>query len=102
MSSNCVAQPAKSDQLPASSQVHSSSTNQVTFSSYREHPFSQWSFRNAGAPMHVLMIPRGGKVHVFGESPDAEIAKAILTDTRESPSRSKPSSVIIMLTVLWY
>lgn len=77
-----VAQHVKSGQLQASNQFPSSSENQVTFSSYREHPFSQWSFRNAGAPMHVLMIPRAGAVHVFGESPDGAIAKTISTDTQ--------------------
>lgn len=41
--------------------------SQVSFPNYRDHPFSKWSFRNMGAPMHVLMIPRGGPVHVFKE-----------------------------------
>ncbi len=53
----------------------------VTPSNYREHPFSQWSFRNAGATMHVLMIPREGDVHKFPEAPDASIAATISTDT---------------------
>src|SRR5436190_2355484 len=54
---------------------------QVTFSNYRQHPFSQWSFRNAGAPMHVLMMPRAGAVHAFRESPNAAIGKMISVDT---------------------
>jgi len=53
----------------------------VTLSNYREHPFSQWSFRNAGAPMHVLMMPRSGPVHTFKESPNASIAKTTCLDT---------------------
>ena len=55
--------------------------SQVTFSNYRQHPFSQWSFRNAGAPMHILMMPRSGAVHAFKESQDAAIGKSISTDT---------------------
>lgn len=39
--------------------------SQVSFQNYRDYPFSKWSFRNMAAPMHVLMIPRGGAVHIF-------------------------------------
>jgi len=39
--------------------------SQVTFNNYRERPFSQWAFRNAGAPMNVVMIPREGEIHEF-------------------------------------
>jgi hypothetical protein len=42
--------------------------SQVTFQNYRDYPFNKWSFRNMGAPMHTLMIPRGGNVHQFKES----------------------------------
>lgn len=55
--------------------------SQVTFANYREHPFSQWSFRNSGAPMHVLMMPRSGAVHLFKETPNAEIPKMPFADT---------------------
>src|SRR4026208_2226114 len=55
--------------------------SQVTFANYREHPFSQWSFRNAGAPMHVVMMPRSGPTHAFKESPDAGIGKTFSVDT---------------------
>ena len=58
--------------------------SQVTFSNYRVHPFSQWSFRNAGAPMHVLMMPRSGPVRAFKESPDAGIGKMKSLDTEGS------------------
>ncbi len=58
--------------------------SQVTFSNYREHPFSQWSFRNTGAPMHVIMMPRFGPVHAFKESPDAAIGKMESLDTEGS------------------
>ena len=42
--------------------------SQVTFQNYRDYPFSKWSFRNMGAPMHTLIIPRGGNVHQFKQS----------------------------------
>lgn len=41
---------------------------QVTFQNYRDYPFNKWSFRNMGAPLHTLMIPRGGSIHQFRES----------------------------------
>jgi hypothetical protein len=36
--------------------------SQVTLKNYRTHPYSQWSFRNTGAPLHVIMVPRWGCV----------------------------------------
>jgi CubicO group peptidase (beta-lactamase class C family) len=45
--------------------VPPSRESQATFQNYRERPFSQWTFRNAGAPMHTVMIPREGKIHQF-------------------------------------
>ena len=42
--------------------------SQVTFQNYRDYPFSKWSFRNMGTPMHTLIIPRGGNVHQFKQS----------------------------------
>lgn len=54
--------------------------SQVTFGNYREHPFSEWAFRNAGAPLNVLMIPRTGVAHPFNENIDANIGKIELKD----------------------
>ncbi|OJW54690.1 MAG: hypothetical protein BGO55_15030 [Sphingobacteriales bacterium 50-39] len=45
-----------------------SRASQVSFENYRDYPFSKWSFHNMGAPMHTLMIPRGGAVHSFEET----------------------------------
>jgi CubicO group peptidase (beta-lactamase class C family) len=53
----------------------------VTTANYREHPFSQWSFRNIGAPLHVAMMPRSGAIHVFKEAPDARVGAHISDDT---------------------
>lgn|SRR5688572_2078033 len=46
----------------------SSRESQVTSFNYRNYPNSKWSFRNMGAPLHVLMIPREGPVHIFKET----------------------------------
>ncbi len=42
---------------------------QVTFQNYSDQPFNRWAFRNAAAPMHAVMIPRGGVVSVLEQSP---------------------------------
>src|SRR5687768_11643746 len=42
--------------------------SQVTSFNYRDYPNSKWSFRNMGAPLPVLMIPREGAVHLFKEA----------------------------------
>ena len=39
--------------------------SQATFQNYRQQPFSRWTFRNMGAPTHVVMIPRAGDIHRF-------------------------------------
>jgi hypothetical protein len=53
----------------------------VTPSNYRQHPFSQWGFRNAGAHLNVVMMPRSGAVHAFRESTNVSIGKIIVADT---------------------
>ena len=35
---------------------------QVTMQNYRDYPASRWAFRNAGAPLNVVMIPRQGEI----------------------------------------
>ena len=47
---------------------------QVTFGNYREQPFNQWAFRNAAAPLNVVMIPREGETATFTRSIVPEIA----------------------------
>ena len=39
--------------------------SQATFQNYRQPPFSRWTFRNMGAPTHVVMLPRAGEIHRF-------------------------------------
>jgi CubicO group peptidase (beta-lactamase class C family) len=47
--------------------VPPSRDSQATFKNYRDAPFSQWTFRNAGAPLNVVMVPREGTVHEFDQ-----------------------------------
>lgn len=60
--------------------VPPSKESQVTFGNYREHPFSEWAFRNAGAPFNVLMIPRAGEIYPFAEMIDSNIGKITLKE----------------------
>ena len=55
--------------------------SQVTFQNYRDYPFSQWSFRNIGAPLHILMVPRSGSIHTYSTSNKTSIANFLITDT---------------------
>ncbi len=40
------------------------SDSQVTKANYLAPPFNRWAFRNAGAPLNTLMVPRGGTIHM--------------------------------------
>ena len=57
-----------------------SKESQVTFGNYRQHPYSQWAFRNAGAPLNVLMVPRAGQIYPLQENIDGDIGKIQLKD----------------------
>jgi CubicO group peptidase (beta-lactamase class C family) len=54
--------------------------SQVTFGNYRDHPYNEWAFRNAGAPLNVLMIPRAGETNQFKEKIDRSIGEITLKD----------------------
>ncbi|NPD48133.1 serine hydrolase [Lentimicrobium sp. S6] len=54
--------------------------SQVTFGNYRNYPFSEWAFRNAGAPLNVVMIPRAGEIYTLKENYDSRIGKIELKD----------------------
>lgn len=56
--------------------------SQVSFKNHREYPFSQWSFRNPAAPLHVLMLPRSGNMHQYKTSVKPEsIANTLIKDS---------------------
>lgn len=45
--------------------VPPSRESQVTMANYRDLPMSRWAFRNAGAPLNVVMIPRQGDIRTL-------------------------------------
>ena len=55
---------AVADQAPLQPMqgVPPSRESQVTMANYRDYPMNVWAFRNAGAPLHVVMIPRQGEI----------------------------------------
>ena len=54
--------------------------SQVTLQNYREHPKSHWAFRNAGAPLHVVMIPREGEIFPLKQALNPAIGTTKYTD----------------------
>ncbi|MGB2002615.1 MAG: hypothetical protein ACPHRF_05290, partial [Porticoccaceae bacterium] len=40
--------------------------SQVTMKNYTQYPANRWAFRNAGAPLNVVMIPREGQIVSLG------------------------------------
>ena len=55
--------------------------SQVTLRNYREYPFNTWSFRNIGAPMHVLMLPRAGNMHQYKTATRPRVATMVIQDS---------------------
>jgi CubicO group peptidase (beta-lactamase class C family) len=54
--------------------------SQVTLKNYRDYPKSRWAFRNAGAPLHVVMIPRAGAIHSFDRAINPSIGPSLHLD----------------------
>ncbi len=54
---------------------------QATMKNYREHPLNQWTFRNAGAPLNVVMIPREGKIRELPGPTQPGLANHSVSDT---------------------
>ena len=54
--------------------------SQVTMKNYRDFPMSRWAFRNAGAPLNVVMIPRGGDIRPLRGPLRPEIGEREFTD----------------------
>lgn len=76
---------AASPQVPASVEpmmqgVPPARESQVTMRNYREHPMSKWAFRNAGAPLNVVMIPRQGDIKVLPGPLRPELGEREFTD----------------------
>ncbi|NND82902.1 MAG: serine hydrolase [Gammaproteobacteria bacterium] len=56
--------------------VPPSRDSQVTLRNYREYPKNRWAFRNAGAPLHVVLIPRAGDIVPLQRAIDPSIGAA--------------------------
>ena len=54
--------------------------SQVTMRNYRDHPMSRWAFRNAGAPLNVVMIPRQGDIRRLAGPLRPELGERTFTD----------------------
>jgi hypothetical protein len=54
--------------------------SQVTMGNYRDYPMSKWAFRNAGAPLNVVMIPRQGDIHPLPGPLRPELGEREFTD----------------------
>ena len=67
--------------------VPPSRASQVTMKNYREYPMSKWAFRNAGAPLHVVMVPREGDIRTLAGPLRPELGQRMFTDSdgRELP-----------------
>jgi CubicO group peptidase (beta-lactamase class C family) len=54
--------------------------SQVTMANYRDYPMSMWSFRNAGAVLNTVMIPRQGEIRLLPGPLRPEIGERLFTD----------------------
>ncbi|MEP6674064.1 MAG: serine hydrolase [Ferruginibacter sp.] len=55
--------------------------SQVSIQNYRDYPYSQWSFRNPGAPLHVIVLPRSGNMHSYKTDAISAIANISIKDS---------------------
>ncbi len=60
---------------------------QVTYKNYRTWPYSTWAFRNIGAPLHMVMVPRAGDIYRYPEKPNPAIGGIEVKDA-EGKSRT--------------
>ena len=60
--------------------VPPSRESQVTMGNYRDHPMSRWAFRNAGAPLNVVVIPRQGAIQTLPGPLRPELGEREFTD----------------------
>jgi CubicO group peptidase (beta-lactamase class C family) len=54
--------------------------SQVTMGNYRDHPMSRWAFRNAGAPLNLVVIPRQGAIQTLPGPLRPELGEREFTD----------------------
>ena len=61
--------------------------SQATMQNYRDFPFNQWTFRNAGAPLNVVMIPRQGTIYNLPGPTNPDLGNLSVTDARGDSMR---------------
>jgi CubicO group peptidase (beta-lactamase class C family) len=54
--------------------------SQATMKNYRDYPFSGWTFQNMGAPLNIVMIPRGGDIAELNQPSNQALGKKIFID----------------------
>ena len=57
--------------------------SQVTMANYRDYPMSMWAFRNAGAVLNTVMIPREGEIRPLPGPLRPELGERLFTDPQE-------------------
>ena len=60
--------------------VPASRESQVTMANYRDYPMSMWAFRNAGAVLNMVMVPREGDIRPLPGPLRPELGERIFTD----------------------
>ena len=54
--------------------------SQATMKNYRDYPFSGWTFQNMGAPLNIVMVPRGGDIAELSQPSNQALGKKIFID----------------------
>ena len=54
--------------------------SQATMKNYRDYPFSGWTFQNIGAPLNIVMVPRGGDIAELNQPSNQALGKKIFID----------------------
>ena len=70
--------------------------SQVTLKNYREYPMNRWAFRNAGAPMHVVMIPRQGLIFELESKDSSPIRKSTFIKLDETFEQNYTDGLVVV------
>ena len=54
--------------------------SQATMKNYRDYPFSGWTFQNMGAPLNIVMVPRGGDIAELNQPSNQALGKKMFID----------------------
>jgi len=71
-------------------------SSQVTLKNYREYPMNRWAFRNAGAPMHVVMIPRQGSIYEFENESSSQISEPTFNKLDETFKNNYADGLVVV------